>query len=181
MNVNNKTEIDKTDLLGYSIYMIYDKYNKGFVINDLYVGKPFVFQNKSDEVWRRIQYPIPFIRLGQLMEFDVKEDKYVIGWLGVYTHSDRTYVRYTLHELLHTKPFHYGYFVGQKVIRVTDGGDFTISEINWKINDLYVRTEEDGKKAKLSYGLFIPRPHEIFDINPFAHHERFPNELFNIS
>ena len=158
--------------------MIYDKYNKFFAINDLYVGKPFVYDNNGIIKYRRIAHP--FIRWGRLMSYNVEKDQYNIGWNGFWLNDNYTHVRYTLHELLHVAPLHYGYGVGQKVVRVTDGGIFTIKKINFQPNNFYVMTEED-EGATLSFGLFIPQPHETFDINPFLHQEQFPNNLFNIS
>lgn len=161
--------------------------NKHFVINDLYVGKPFLYHTdgllrvriSSKHRCRRVGRP--FVRWGLLVDFDIKKEQYNIGWCGMSTSNIPTYVRYNLDELLNKEQLYYGYGEGQSVMRVTDGKTFTISKISTKPNDFYVQTVECGNKAKYSYGLFIPHPTETFVVNPFVYQKIFSDNLFNIS
>lgn len=152
--------------------MIFDKYNKHFSLNELYLWKPFVFHfrgwHTSKGRWRHAYQP--FIRWGRLAGIDTENDVYRIKWYPVIQGGLYSYTTHDYENLIFQAPLYYGYTLGQKVVRITDGKIHTIKEIHWSVNDLHVKTNEDGD-AQLSYNLFIP-------IDDPAEIGRYANRIF---
>ena len=148
--------------------MIYDEFNKGWSENQLYLGKPFVFYDDGWTNYRRMRNQ--FFRWGRMTHYDIGGDIYRIKWYA--DNANPTYVTYTYKQLMNNPCLHYGYVPGQKVIRVTDGGERTIKSIH--ANDFSSRVEEE--EGGFSYDLFIP----CNDIIIAARYEPLSDELFEI-
>ena len=120
----------------------------------LYYGRPMVYHDTGFDYNQYRQIRQPWLMKGHVIWFH--KDLIGMMWCIVGFSHHPIFRLYKEDYFYNRLPISYGYQVGDKVIRVTDGRVSEITHINWNAQELFCRTPDILPTGSLSYDLFRP-------------------------